>query len=169
MEAGTDGTPRTLSYMPGPVTYVTPNISNGRRANLDEYIKNLLRLGPHITHGHLVKSFFNPREGDFEIDPHVMDDEYRMSQGSHQSSDPSQGASRHSSADQLQTATPQTSYSTASGYAPQGALSSGICNPPVPRAVESAAAIAASAIQHVANLHWHGHRPGLGSQNQGAL
>ncbi|KAF2475620.1 uncharacterized protein BDR25DRAFT_86771 [Lindgomyces ingoldianus] len=118
VEAGTSGSgERTLPFMPGPVTYVTDNISNGRRANLDEYIKNLLKLGPHITQGNLVKSFFAPRQGDYEIDPEVgAAEEYRLSQTSVRSSDPSQGASRQSSADQLQATTPQTPYSTGSGY-----------------------------------------------------
>ena len=56
VEAGTvKDTERTLPFMPGPVTYVTDNIYNGRRANFNEYIKNLLKLGPHITQGILVK------------------------------------------------------------------------------------------------------------------
>jgi len=114
VEAGTSGAgERTLPFMPGPVTYVTDNISNGRRANLDEYIKNLLKLGQHITHGPLVKGFFAPRQGDYEIDPDVVAaEEYRLSQQSAQSSDPSQGTSRQSSADQLQATTPVTPYST---------------------------------------------------------
>ncbi|KAI4667894.1 uncharacterized protein J4E78_001713 [Alternaria triticimaculans] len=118
VEAGTSGSgERTLPFMPGPVTYVTDNISNGRRANLDEYIKNLLKLGPHITQGHLVKGFFAPRQGDYEIDPDIVDgDEYRLSQQSHQSSNPSHGTSRQSSADQLQATTPVTPYSTGSNY-----------------------------------------------------
>jgi bud emergence protein 1 len=119
IEAGTSGPgERTLPFMPGPVTYVTDNISNGRRANLDEYIKNLLKLGEHITRGHLVKGFFAPRHGDYEIDPNVPPHEdYRLSQQSHQSSTPSQGTSRQSSADQLQATTPVTPYSTGSQYA----------------------------------------------------
>lgn len=68
LEAGNvRGYDRSLPYMPGPVTYVTDNISNGRRANLDEYIKNLLKLGPHITSGFLVRRFFAPRENDLEM------------------------------------------------------------------------------------------------------
>ncbi|EFQ96101.1 hypothetical protein P3342_007630 [Pyrenophora teres f. teres] len=118
VEAGTSGAgERTLPFMPGPVTYVTDNISNGRRANLDEYIKNLLKLGPHITQGHLVKGFFAPRQGDYEIDPDVVAaEEYRLSQQSHQSSNLSQGTSRQSSADQLQATTPVTPFSTGSNY-----------------------------------------------------
>jgi bud emergence protein 1 len=118
VEAGTSGSgERTLPFMPGPVTYVTDNISNGRRANLDEYIKNLLKLGTHITYGPLVKGFFAPRQGDYEIDPDVIAAEsYRLSQQSAQSSDPSQGTSRQSSADQLQATTPVTPYSTSSNY-----------------------------------------------------
>ncbi|KAF2748811.1 hypothetical protein M011DRAFT_338471 [Sporormia fimetaria CBS 119925] len=119
VEAGTSGQgERTLPYMPGPVTYVTDNISNGRRRDLDEYIRNLLKLGKHITHGTLVKRFFSPRQGDYEIDPEIAAaQEYRMSHTSGRSSEPSQSASRQSSADQLQATTPQTPYSTATSYA----------------------------------------------------
>ncbi|KAF1913170.1 hypothetical protein BDU57DRAFT_346660 [Ampelomyces quisqualis] len=118
VEAGTSGAgERTLPFMPGPVTYVTDNISNGRRANLDEYIKNLLKLGSHITHGPLVKGFFAPRQGDYEIDPDIIAaEDYRLSQQSAQSSDPSQGTSRQSSADQLQATTPGNPYSSSSKY-----------------------------------------------------
>jgi bud emergence protein 1 len=136
VEAGNSGSgERTLPFMPGPVTYVTDNISNGRRANLDEYIKNLLKLGPHITQGHLVKGFFAPREGDYEIDPDVIAaEEYRHSQQSHQSSVLSQGTSRQSSQDQLQATTPVTPYSTGSAYAShqrgQSSASQAYLNPP---------------------------------------
>ncbi|OCK86038.1 hypothetical protein K432DRAFT_187253 [Lepidopterella palustris CBS 459.81] len=121
VEAGTTpGSERTLPFMPGPVTYVTDNISNGRRANLDEYIKNLLKLGPHITKSPLVKTFFAPRRDDYEIDPDVIAaEEYRLSQTSQHSSGPSQGASRQSSADQLQSQTPQTPYSAITNYPSQ--------------------------------------------------
>ncbi|KAF2805645.1 scaffold protein Scd2 [Mytilinidion resinicola] len=121
VEAGTAGTgDRTLPFMPGPVTYVTDNISNGRRANLDEYIKNLLKLGSHITQGTLVKTFFAPRQGDYEIDPDVIAaEEYRMSQSSQHSSDPSQGASRESSADHLPSQNSQAAYPNSSNYPSQ--------------------------------------------------
>jgi bud emergence protein 1 len=102
LEAGNvKGVERSLPYMPGPVTYVTDNISNGRRANLDEYIRNLLKLGTHITRGGLVRAFFAPREGDYEIDPSQPED-YRLSGGSHESpQNPSNPASPQSSADAL--------------------------------------------------------------------
>jgi bud emergence protein 1 len=102
LEAGNvKGVERSLPYMPGPVTYVTDNISNGRRANLDEYIRNLLRLGPHITRGGLVRAFFAPREGDYEIDPNQPVD-YRLSAGSQDSpANPSATASPQSSAGNL--------------------------------------------------------------------
>lgn len=97
-EAGNKGKPRTLPFMPGPVTHVTDAISNGRRQNLDEYIKQLLTMPPHISRCRLVRRLFAPRSGDFEIDPNAVDD-YRLSGGSQQSSshDVSQSASRHSS------------------------------------------------------------------------
>lgn len=103
MEAGqVEGVERTLPYMPGPVTYVTDNITNGRRANLDEYIKNLLKLGPHITRSDLVCDFFKPKEDDYEIDPNISADGYRLSGTSQHSTDPSGGASRQSSIGNLQ-------------------------------------------------------------------
>ncbi|EOD43991.1 Neutrophil cytosol factor 2 p67phox [Neofusicoccum parvum] len=103
LEAGqVEGVERTLPYMPGPVTYVTDNITNGRRANLDDYIKNLLKLGPHITRSELVSEFFKPKENDYEIDPNISADSYRLSGTSQQSTDPSGGASRQSSTGNLQ-------------------------------------------------------------------
>ena len=153
VEAGTSGSgERTLPFMPGPVTYVTDNISNGRRANLDEYIKNLLKLGSHITNGPLVKGFFAPRQGDYEIDPDVVAaEEYRSSQQSQQSSERSEGTSRQSSADQLQATTPVTPYSTASNYAHQRGQStasqaySSSLNPPPMIHQHSSASTATSA------------------------
>jgi bud emergence protein 1 len=100
-EAGNvKGVERSLPYMPGPVTYVTDNISNGRRANLDEYIRSLLKLGAHIVKGFRVRKFFSPREGDYEIDPTVSDP-YRISTGS---------------MDPGNTITPQSSGTFSAGY-----------------------------------------------------
>lgn len=97
VEAGNQGTSkRTLPYMPGPVNYVTDAITDGRRHNLDSYVKNLLTQPPYISRCQLVKQFFSPREGDFEIDPNV--NEYRLSEGSQRSSTGTpEGASRQSS------------------------------------------------------------------------
>ncbi|RDL39808.1 PX protein [Venustampulla echinocandica] len=99
-EAGNTGTQkRTLPYMPGPVNYITDAITEGRQHNLDAYVKNLLTQPPYISRCVLVKQFFAPREGDYEIDPNTVSDEYRLSGGSQQSSSdsPSNGASRQSS------------------------------------------------------------------------
>lgn len=86
-EAGNTGTQkRTLPYMPGPVSYVTDAITEGRLHNLDAYVKNLLNQPPYISRCTLVKQFFAPREGDYEIDPSANGDEYRLSQGSQHSS-----------------------------------------------------------------------------------
>lgn len=85
-EAGNRGRPRTLPFMPGPVTHVTDAISNGRRQNLDEYIKRLLSMPPHISRCQLVRQLFAPRPGDFEIDPNAFGDDVRYSGGSHRSS-----------------------------------------------------------------------------------
>ena len=85
--------------MPGPVNYVTDAITEGRQHNLDAYVKNLLTQPPYISRCTLVKQFFAPREGDYEIDPNAMNEEYRLSGGSQQSSSdsPTNGASRQSS------------------------------------------------------------------------
>lgn len=86
-EAGNTGTQkRTLPYMPGPVNYVTDAITEGRLHNLDAYVKNLLNQPPYISRCNLVKQFFAPREGDYEIDPNTVEEEYRLSGGSQQSS-----------------------------------------------------------------------------------
>ena len=99
-EAGNTGTQkRTLPYMPGPVNYVTDAITEGRQHNLDAYVKNLLTQPPYISRCTLVKQFFAPREGDYEMDPNAVNEEYRLSGGSQQSSNdsPTNGASRQSS------------------------------------------------------------------------
>ncbi|KAI9933452.1 bud emergence protein 1 [Aspergillus wentii] len=98
-EAGNRGKPRTLPFMPGPVTHVTDAISNGRRQNLDEYIKKLLAMSPHIARCQLVRQLFAPRPGDFEIDPNAFGEDARYSAGSHHSSghEASRSASRTAS------------------------------------------------------------------------
>ncbi|KAL1884832.1 bud emergence protein 1 [Paecilomyces lecythidis] len=102
-EAGNTGKPRILPFMPGPVTHVTDAISNGRRQNLDEYVKKLLLLPPHISRCQLVRQLFAPRPGDFEIDPNALGDDYRHSGASQQSSvqDASRTVSRQSSHGQI--------------------------------------------------------------------
>lgn len=68
-EAGNTGTQkRTLPYMPGPVTYATDRISEGRVHNLNAYLRNLLIQPSYISECKLVKQFFAPRDGDEEID-----------------------------------------------------------------------------------------------------
>jgi len=86
-EAGTTGgKQRTLPYMPGPVNYVTDAITEGRRHNLDAYVKNLLAQPPYISKCTLVKQFFAPREGDYEVDPSLVREDYQFSGGSRPSS-----------------------------------------------------------------------------------
>ncbi|KIH88836.1 bud emergence protein 1 [Sporothrix brasiliensis 5110] len=92
VEAGNGGTKkRTLPYMPGPVNYVTDAITEGRLHNLDAYVKNLLAQPPYIARCELVKQFFNPRQGDYEIDP-VADDEQHVLNGSQPSTTDLAGA-----------------------------------------------------------------------------
>lgn len=102
-ESGNNGGNRILPYMPGPVTYVTDAISNGRRESLDVYVKQLLALPDYISKCQLVRGLFAPREGDFELDPKAMEEDYRLSRASQQSSSAanSNSLSRQSSQQQL--------------------------------------------------------------------
>ncbi|KAI1820210.1 hypothetical protein F4861DRAFT_78796 [Xylaria intraflava] len=102
-EAGNTGTQkRTLPYMPGPVNYVTDAITEGRLHNLDQYVKNLLGQPAYISKCNLVKQFFAPREGDYEVDINSTGDDYRLSAGSHSSTDsPIDGSSQQSSRNNL--------------------------------------------------------------------
>ena len=84
-EAGNRGERRSLPFMPGPVAHVTDAISNGRRENLNEYIRKILSMPPHISKCNLVRQFFSPRQGDFEIDPSAIGEDYRLSGASQQS------------------------------------------------------------------------------------
>ncbi|KAI0460105.1 hypothetical protein F5B21DRAFT_510898 [Xylaria acuta] len=91
-EAGNTGTQkRTLPYMPGPVNYVTDAITEGRLHNLDQYVKNLLGQPAYISKCNLVKQFFAPREGDYEVDANSMGDDYRLSAGSRSSAGSPEG------------------------------------------------------------------------------
>lgn len=109
-EAGNNGRPRTLPYMPGPVTHVTDAISNGRRQNLDEYIKKLLAMPPHISRSFLVCDLFAPRQGDFEIDPNAEPDPYRLSGASQQSSGQDHSATHSRQSSQAHMSASQTVY-----------------------------------------------------------
>lgn len=106
-EAGNTGKPRTLPFMPGPVTHVTDSIANGRRVTLDEYIKKLLAMPPHISRCQLVRELFVPRAGDFEIDPEMYGEDARCSASSRQSSS---SASRQSSQVQMNGPLDRQSY-----------------------------------------------------------
>ena len=99
-EADSNGGTRILPYMPGPVTYVTDAISNGRRESLNDYVKKLLSLPPYISKCQLVRELFAPREGDYELEPRAVGEDYRLSSASLQSSaedSPSRTISRQSS------------------------------------------------------------------------
>lgn len=98
------GGKRMLPFMPGPVTYVTDAISNGRRESLNQYVKELLALPPYISRCELVRELFAPREGDHELDPDRVTEDFRHSSGSQQSSfagSVSRTASRQSSRGQM--------------------------------------------------------------------
>ncbi|CAZ84756.1 unnamed protein product [Tuber melanosporum] len=100
-EAGHTGQPRSLPYMPGPVTYVTDTISAARRTSLDEYIKKLLGMPTYISRSKLVRQLFAPRPGDVETTGYrqsqVSLHDNRRSTASQQSSDSSREPSRQSS------------------------------------------------------------------------
>lgn len=119
-EAGNRGRGRTLPFMPGPVTHVTDAISNGRRQNLDEYIKKLLSMPPHISRCQLVCELFSPREGDFEIDPNAFGEDARFSGGSQHSGgmDTQQTVSRQSSQQQINASTERISQQRAPAPTP---------------------------------------------------
>ncbi|KAF7846463.1 hypothetical protein BT93_L4302 [Corymbia citriodora subsp. variegata] len=79
-EAGTEGNgERLLPYMPGPVAHVTDAISNGRRENLDIYIKQVIKLPAYISKCILVRELFEPRDQDYEIDPAALNENFRLS------------------------------------------------------------------------------------------
>ncbi|CEJ55346.1 Putative Protein kinase activator Bem1 (Fragment) [Penicillium brasilianum] len=127
-EAGNRGRPRTLPFMPGPVTHVTDAISNGRRQNLDEYIKKLLSMPPHISRCQLVRQLFAPRQGDFEIDPSAFGEEARYSDQSHHSSsglEPSRSVSRQSSQVPMNAGPDRASQQRAQGAATPAAYANG--------------------------------------------
>lgn len=104
-EAGHTGQPRTLPYMPGPVTYVTDTISGARRQSLDEYVKKLLGMPAYISKCRLVKSLFAPRLSDVETTRYqgnrLSGGNPRASVGSQQSSDSSRSPSRQTSSQNL--------------------------------------------------------------------
>lgn len=76
-EAGRTGRQqRTLPFMPGPLTYVNDSISSQRRANLDEYVHNLLYLPSYISRSSTVQQLFELREGDIET--HSRSDDMPM-------------------------------------------------------------------------------------------
>lgn len=98
------GGKRLLPYMPGPVTYVTDAISNGRRESLNAYVKELLALPPYISRCELVRDLFAPREDDYELDPDRVTESFRHSGASQASSltgSLSRTASRQSSQGQI--------------------------------------------------------------------
>ena len=120
------GRERILPYMPGPVRFVTDNISEGRRSSLNEYLRDLLQLPEHIATSLLVQQFFAPRQGDYEVDPNAVDlDEHaRTEPAPNRYSSTSQGSHPNGAYQQpLATGSnaPYASYPTqgSNGYAPQ--------------------------------------------------
>lgn len=71
-EAGrVEGRPRIMPYMPGPVSEVDNEIANKRRAELDEYLRNLCELRHeyrYLLEHPLVRSFLSLKPGDAEVE-----------------------------------------------------------------------------------------------------
>jgi PX domain/SH3 domain len=67
VEAGSSTMARIIPYLPGPVSHITEAITESRKNQLDDYVKDLLTLPPYISECPLVKQFFAPREGDVPI------------------------------------------------------------------------------------------------------
>ncbi|CAG8525103.1 10317_t:CDS:2 [Gigaspora margarita] len=65
-EAGRNGDQRILPFMPGPLSYVNDVITAQRRADLDVYVKELLRLPSYILKDPLLDQLFGLRDGDIE-------------------------------------------------------------------------------------------------------
>ena len=104
--------------MPGPVAHVTDAISNGRRQNLDEYIKQIIGMPPHISRSMLVRNLFRPKPGqDFEIDPNALNDDYRLSSGSQQSLQRIQSNQQQAT---RQPSNPQLGNGASTGYGGMG-------------------------------------------------
>jgi bud emergence protein 1 len=120
---GPSGRKRTLPYMPGPVSYVTDQITDGRRHNLDAYVKNLLQQPSYISRCTLVKQFFAPREGDYEVDPDAPGDEgdYRRSAASGLSSSGTPDDSRQGSSANLPGQNGANGNGNGNGYGGLGA------------------------------------------------
>jgi len=121
-EAGNKGKPRSLPFMPGPVAHVTDAISNGRRQNLDEYIKKIVGQPDYIREDALVRQLFAPKPGqDYEIDPNALEDDYRLS-GHSLAQTPSRQSSSGASMQQSQ-------HSAYGGMPLPGAMRSGQPSP----------------------------------------
>lgn len=86
-EAGkVEGYKRTLPYMPGPLPWITEQLTADRRSHLDQYLRSLLAINPQITSSHVVRVFFHPRDGDRLMVAESETDSVRYSVGSQRSS-----------------------------------------------------------------------------------
>lgn len=115
------GKDRILPYMPGPVKFVTDNISEGRRASLNDYLRDLLRLDPRISGSSLVRHFFAPRQGDYEVDPSEIDvEEHALNNPQQQRYSAQSQASHANGGYQQQQPPPQPAFPTSQYNQPQG-------------------------------------------------
>lgn len=101
-EAGRTGKPRTLPFMPGPLTYVNDSISSQRRANLDDYVRNLTLMPDYISRSPIVQQLFAIRVGDVE----TSDPASALPQPPNRNDAPAEPSTQQSS-DQSQTSSQQ--------------------------------------------------------------
>lgn len=81
-----EGHQRSLPYMPGPLPWITEQLTADRRSHLDHYLRCLLAINPQITSSNVVRAFFHPREGDRLMVAESDTDSVRYSTGSQRSS-----------------------------------------------------------------------------------
>ncbi|RKP33983.1 hypothetical protein BJ085DRAFT_13961 [Dimargaris cristalligena] len=66
-EAGRMDEPRTLPFMPGPLSFVNETITAQRRVQLDEYLRSLFQQPSYIINSAPFQNFLAPRGEDIEI------------------------------------------------------------------------------------------------------
>ncbi|KAI8868316.1 hypothetical protein GQ42DRAFT_180064 [Ramicandelaber brevisporus] len=66
-QAGRTGERRILPFMPGPVAYVTDEVTNSRRQDLDKYIQEMFSLPPEIVEADAFQLFLSLRRDDTEV------------------------------------------------------------------------------------------------------
>lgn len=80
--------PRIVPYIPGPVPYVTEDITKKRLIDLNTYINELIHLPNKISRSDVVMSLFKPLSNGFDNEKDLQSNHLRsISQGQNQSAD----------------------------------------------------------------------------------